>query len=163
MQQTEQYLLGSAPAGNYKSIKFNVGLSPSTNALLPEPNDSTFYKPSMWFGNTVQPWQGYIFVNFQGKIDTSTAANSTIAQMQPFTYRIGTNSHLKSVTMPDQNYTVSSDQTQYIHIVIDYNKLFSGIVLHNASNLNVVTTTDNGGALANQIANNIPLMFQYEQ
>jgi hypothetical protein len=161
-QQVEEYLLGNAPAGNYKSIKFNVGLAPSTNALLPEPSDSTFSKPNMWFGNTVSPWNGYVFVNLQGKIDTTNAANSTVAQMQPFCYRIGTNGHLKSVTMPDQNYTVSSNQTQFIHIIIDYNKLFSGVTLNNNSNLNVNSTADNAGSLANQIANNIPLMFHYE-
>lgn len=161
VMQTEPYPLGSVPSGNYKSIKFNVGLSPSTNALLPGPSDSTFYKPNMWFGNTVSPWQGYVFVNLQGKIDTTNAGNGTIAQMQPFSYRIGTNTHLKSVTMPDQSYSVLPEQTQYIHIVIDYAKLFTGIILNQNSNLNVLTTTDNGSSLSNQITNNIPLIFQY--
>ena len=158
----EQYLLGSVPSGNYKSIKFNVGLSPATNMLLPEPSDSTLFKPNMWFGNTVQPWQGYVFVNLQGKIDTTNAANGTLAQMQAFSYRIGTNAHLKSVTMPDQSYSILPDQTQFIHIIIDYNKLFTGIALNVNSNLKVNTTIDNAGSLANQIANNISLMFHYE-
>jgi hypothetical protein len=161
-QQEEAYMLGSVPVGNYKSIRFNVGLSPASNALLPEPSDSTFYKPNMWFGNTVQPWNGYVFVNFQGKIDTTSAANGTIAGMQPFLYRIGTDAHLKSVSMPDQNYTISSGQTQYIHIMIDYGKLFNGIALNSSGNLNVTTPGDNSGVLSNQIANNIPSMFIYQ-
>ena len=161
-QPIEEYMLGSVPAGNYKSIRFNVGLSPASNALLPEPSDSTFYKPNMWFGNTVQPWNGYVFVNFQGKIDTSNAANGTIAGMQTFSYRIGTDSHLKSVSMPDQNYTISPDQTQFIHIVIDYNKLFNGIILNGNSNLNVLSPLDNTSLISNQIANNISSMFIYQ-
>ena len=161
-QPIEEYMLGSVPAGNYKSIRFNVGLSPASNALMPEPSDSTFYKPNMWFGNTVQPWNGYVFVNFQGKIDTSNAANGTIAGMQTFSYRIGTDSHLKSVSMPDQNYTISPDQTQFIHIVIDYNKLFNGIILNGNSNLNVLSPLDNTSSISNQIANNISSMFIYQ-
>lgn len=161
-QPIEQYMLGSVPAGNYKSIRFNVGLSPATNALLPEPSDSTFYKPNMWFGNTVQPWNGYVFVNLQGNIDTTNAANATLAQMQPFSYRIGTDAHLKSITMPDQNYTISSGQTQFIHIVIDYSQLFSGITLNNNNNLSIMSKADNTSSLSNQMANNIPLMFHYE-
>ena len=105
---------------------------------------------------------GYVFVNFQGKIDTSNAANNTVAQMQPFSYKIGTNVHLKNVIMPDQNYSVIPNQTQFIHIIIDYSKLFNGIKLNTAGNLNVSTVADNAGTLANQVANNIPAMFRYE-
>ena len=158
----EEYMVGSVPSGNYQSIRFNVGLSPSTNSLLPEPSDSTLSKPNMWFGNSVQPWQGYVFVNLQGKIDTSTAANNTVAQMQPFSYRIGTNSHLTSISMPNQNYSVLPNQTQFIHIIIDYSKLFNGITLNLNSYLNVYSVADNSTVLSNQIANNIPLMFHYE-
>ncbi len=161
LMQVEQYNLGSVPAGNYKSIKFNVGLSASTNTSSPALSDSTLNKANMWFGATAQP-SGYIFANFQGKIDTSTAANGTLSQMRPFSYRIGTNVHLRSITMPDQNYTVSSNQTQYIHITVDYNKLFNAIVLHTVANLSVYTVADNGSVLSNQVANNIPLMFSYE-
>jgi hypothetical protein len=161
VMEIEEYLVGSVPAGNYKSIKFNVGLSPATNSTTPAANDSTLNKPNMWFGATAQP-SGYVFVNFQGKIDTTHAANATAAQMQPFNYRIGTNANLKSITMPDQSYSVLPNQVQFIHITIDYNKLFNGIQLNNANNLNVNTASDNSSALGIQITNNIPAMFTYE-
>jgi hypothetical protein len=64
--------------------------------------------------------------------------------------------------MPDKNYTVASNQTQFIHIVIDYSKIFTGITLRTAGNLSVGTAIDNAGPLATQITNNIPLMFVYE-
>lgn len=128
VMENEEYMLGSVPAGNYKSIKFNVGLTAATNSTTPAANDSTLNKPAMWFGSTAQP-SGYVFVNFQGKIDTSTAANLPVAQMQSFMYKIGTDAHLKNVSMPNQNYSVVPNQTQFIHIVIDYSKLFTGYSL----------------------------------
>ncbi|MEI6021090.1 MAG: MbnP family protein [Bacteroidota bacterium] len=159
--EIEQYLAGAVPSGNYKSIRFNVGLSPNTNTISPTSNDSIFNKPTMWFGNAAQP-SGYVFVNFQGKIDTSANANGTVQQMQAFIYRIGTNTHLKDVMMPDQNFSIIPNQTQFLHIVVDYNKLFKGIKLNLLSNLNLYSLSDNAAALSNQIANNIPAMFSYE-
>ncbi len=161
LMQIEEYLAGGAHPGNYKSIRFNVGLAPATNSTTPFANDSTLNKPIMWFGTTVQP-DGYVFVNFNGKIDTSNAANNTVAQMQPFSYKIGTNANVKNVSMPVQNYMVVSSNVTYIHIVIDYNKLFTGIQLNNPANLIMNTASANGNSLATQLANNIPSMFRYE-
>ena len=160
-QEEEVYSIGSVPSGNYKSVKFNVGLSASTNASTPAVADSTLNTPPMWFGATAQP-MGFVFVNFQGTIDTTTAGTSTVAQMQPFSYKIGTNANLKNVLMPDQNYTVSPNAAQYVHIIVDYNKLFTGVVLNSASNLTMNTVSANGTALGIQLANNIPSMFHYE-
>jgi hypothetical protein len=160
-QGEEEYVIGNVPAGNYKSIKFNVGLSATTNAAIPANSDSTLNQPAMWFGNTAQP-SGFIFLNFEGTIDTTTAGNASVSQMQTFNYKIGTGMNLKTVTMPDQNYTVSADQVQYIHMVADYNMLFDGIQLNLSSNLNVVSPSDNATMLGMQIANNIPMMFRYE-
>ncbi|MGZ3884927.1 MAG: MbnP family protein [Bacteroidia bacterium] len=161
LMEVEEYMAGSVPSGNYKSIRFNVGLSAATNSTTPAANDSTLNRANMWFGTTAQP-SGYVFLNFQGKIDTSAAANNSVAQMQPFKYRIGTNAHLKNISMPDQNYTVTPNQVQFVHIVIDYNKLLTGVTLNVNSNLTINTTADNALPLATQITNNIPLMFSYE-
>jgi hypothetical protein len=160
-QGTEVYMVGNVPSGNYRSVKFNVGLSAATNASTPAAADSTLNQPAMWFGATAQP-SGFVFLNFQGTIDTTTAANGSIAQMQPFSYKIGTNTNLKSVTMPDKNYTVSPNQAQYIHMVIDYNMLLMGIPLNVNPNLNMSTTAANATALGTQLTNNIPMMFMYE-
>jgi hypothetical protein len=157
----EVYQIGSVPAGNYKSVKFNVGLNSATNAAMPAVSDSTLNQPPMWFGSTAQP-SGFVFVNFEGLIDTSNAANGTAAQMQPFSYKIGTNANIKTVTMPDQNYTVSPNQAQYIHLVADYNMLFMGFYMNVNSNLMMNTNAANATPLGIQIANNIPTMFSYE-
>jgi hypothetical protein len=82
--------------------------------------------------------------------------------LQPFSYKIGTNANLKQVTMPAQNYSVAPGQTQVIHIVTDYNKLFTNVQLNNQSNLMIASPADNGTALGTTISNNIPSMFDYE-
>jgi len=160
--EVEEYLVGSVPSGNYRSIRFQVGLSSATNSTTPASNDSTLNRPAMWFGSSAQPL-GYVFVNFQGKIDTSNAANGTAAQMQTFSYKIGTNANLKQINMPDQNYSVLPNQTQFVHITVNYNKLFTGIQLNNANNLTMNTVSANSSTLAAQLAGNIASMFSYEE
>ena len=159
--ETEAYLIGNVPAGNYKSIHFSVGLSAAENAKTPVANDTVFYHPEMWFGNTTQP-VGYIFLNVQGKIDTTALANGTKAQMVPFSYKIGTIANSRQVIMPDQNFTVLPDQDDYEHIIINYMRIFDGVDLSKARNLSVQNTADNSNVLAIQISNNIPNMFHYE-
>jgi hypothetical protein len=156
----ETYMVGDAPIGNYKSIRFKVGLDPTTNLLSPtNPSDSAILnKPEMWFGNTAQP-DGYVFMNVQGRIDTSANKNKPLV---PFAYKIGTNAHYTQVNMGDNPFTVEEGKTAYGHLAIDCNKLFNGISLNQLSNLSVKTASDNNSALATKIANNIPAMFIYE-
>jgi len=160
----ESYIVGEAPVGNYKSIRFKVGLDAATNQLSPTtPSDSALLnKPAMWFSSSVQP-DGYVFMNVQGKIDTTADASGTNAQMQPFTFKIGTNANYKQVTMPDKNFSIVPDQVQFGHIIIDYTKLFNGLQLYQPANFSVTTAAANASAPATTIANNIPQMFFYEQ
>ena len=113
----------------------------------------------MWFGNTAQPG-GYVFINFQGNIDTTRSATGN--NLVPFAYKIGTNANKCTVTMPAQAFTVIGTQTQLVHLLIDYNKLFTGIDLTNPANLTLTTSAANSSALGKQLAKNIPLMFSYE-
>ena len=160
--ENEAYLVGNVPAGNYRSVRFSVGLSAMENAKTPVAGDTVFYRPEMWFGNTAQP-QGFVFLNVQGKIDTTALGNGTEDQMVQFTYKIGTAASLKQVVMPDQNFSVFPNQIEYVHMLINYMKIFDGIDLSKASNLSVQSTTDNSGSVATQIVNNIPGMFSYEK
>jgi hypothetical protein len=162
--ETETYVVAEVPAGNYKSIHFKVGLDPATNLLNPttSADSSILNRPAMWFNANAQP-DGYVFMNVQGKIDTTSDASGTVAQMQNFTYKIGTNANYKQVNMPDKNFTILPDQVEYGHILIDYSKLFNGITLNQAANLSVTSAAANSTAPATIIANNIPAMFIYEQ
>ncbi|MCS6824252.1 MAG: hypothetical protein NZ529_08145 [Cytophagaceae bacterium] len=157
------YSLGKIPAGNYKSIRFDVGLSPEVNALSPGAGKpSPLNASNMWFGPTAQP-DGYIFMNVQGKIDTTTSASAPESHMASFIYRIGTNENLKTVTMPKKNYTIMPDKTNFLHLKINYAKLFSSIDLRNPSNLIVYSAADNSSSLAKTLTQNIISMFSYEK
>ncbi len=158
------YNIGDVPVGNYKAVRFKIGLDPATNALSPDqsPDSVLLNHPEMWFGNTAQP-DGYIFMTAKGKIDTSENADGTVSEMRPFSYNIGTNSHYTQIIMPDKNFSVYPDQTGFLHVIVDYYKLFNGIGLNNSQNLSAVSVQENSQTPATIIAGNIPLLFRYEE
>ena len=161
VQEIEEITVGTVPAGNYKSVRFTVGLDSTTNHTTPANSNTTLNHTDMWFGSTVQP-DGFIFVNFQGMIDTTTAADMS-SPMQPFSYKIGTDANKKQVSMPDKNFTITPNSIGMVHIVIDYSQLFNGITLNNQNNLVLANASDNATALGILVKNNIPSMFQYEE
>lgn len=156
---TETYAAGKIPVGNYKGLRFKIGLKTATNALNPSASkDSLALSHSeMWFGNTAQP-DGYAYLVVKGSIDT-TSDNS--GDMQPFSYKIGTNENYVQVTLPEQNFTILENQAEYAHLGVDFSKLFSGVQLNQSSNLSV-EKADNSSVLAKKITANIPLMFKYD-
>ena len=159
-QLRKPYTIGRVPLGSYVSIKFNIGLSPVQNASNPAPADSALNQSSMWFGTSAQP-STYVFVNFQGTIDTSATATCSVPQMKPFSYKIGLNSSLQTISFPIQNCSFIENQVQYIHMIIDYSKLFNGVDINISSNLFMNTTGANTDSVGTRIAANIPLMFHY--
>ena len=158
MLDIDTYLAGKVPVGNYKAIRFKVGLDAATNALSPNADSSLLNHSEMWFGANAQP-DGYVFMHVMGQIDT-TSNHSGV--MLPFEYKIGGAANYKQVQMPDKNLTILKDQLTYAHIIIDYNNLFQGVSLVHPENLSVVKLSDNTSAAGIQIANNIPAMFVYE-
>lgn len=158
------YEIADVAVGNYKSVRFKVGLDPVTNGLNPQqsPDSALLNHPEMWFGSTTQP-DGYVFVAASGKIDSSENADNTASEMVPFIYKIGTNSHYTQVNMPDKNVSVYPNQTAYLHVIVDYYKLFTGLKLNDPLNLSATTVQENSQTPATTIANNIPLMFRYEE
>ena len=120
------YFINTVPAEDYLSVSFNVGIDSATNTKNPSTfiSSSPLYlqQPSMWFGST---FQGYIFLNANGLVDTSANNNGTVNY--PFTLQLGTNAELMNITMPDRPFTVLAGTSQYVNIIADYGKLFSGI------------------------------------
>ncbi|MEY2830736.1 MAG: hypothetical protein RIQ33_2594 [Bacteroidota bacterium] len=157
----EEIVIGSVPVGNYKTVKFNIGFDATENQVLPTSN-SILNHSEMWFGSTFTTNDGYVFAHLSGKIDTSISMNGNINQMQSFDYKIGKNNHYTSITMPEQNFSVTANLNQYIHLTIDYGKLLDGIDVTNSSNLNVKTISDNSTSLANKLAANLSKIFSYE-
>ncbi|HSY62769.1 MAG TPA: MbnP family protein [Cytophaga sp.] len=154
------YGLGNVPVGNYKSIKFDVGVPGAVNAQIPS-GTGKLNTPAMWFSSTAQT-NNYIFMNAVGKIDTTAAMNAADVDMVSFVYKIGTNSNVVHISMPNQNVSVQPGTMAYIHMVADYAELFNGLDLTNNDNLSIETAADNASSLAIDIAANMGNMFKYE-
>jgi hypothetical protein len=152
----EDYMIGSVPAGNYTAVSFNVGIDPATNATLPSSYPSTSVlspqKPSMWFS----PTQGYVFMNIQGKVDTSAKNNGSVNF--PISYKIGGNDLLKTINLPARTLSVVANGNERIHLIADYAKLLNGVNFKIQNN----ATPWSNKAVAVQMASQIPLMFKYE-
>ena len=162
VKETEPYVLGDVPTGNYKSVRFNVGLTPTQNLVVPAAADTNFQnRLEMWFGTTAQPL-GYKFINFEGSIDTTASGMGGLSAMAPFKIHIGTNANIKMVMLPEQAFSVTKETTSEVHVTIDYNKLFHNIDLTVPANRSVVTVADNNLSVAHTIANNIQSLFSYE-
>lgn len=157
--EEQAYPIENVPIGNYKQIKFKVGLNAELNTVSPgNSSDSTILNhPEMWFSNTAQP-DGYVFLNVQGSIDTSTNLNGNLI---PFEYKIGTNNNYTSVSLPEQNFTIFKDMEVYQHILIDYSKLLNGVQLNDSLNLKIHSISDNNSAIATSIVDNIPSIFNF--
>ncbi len=152
--ESDTYVIGDAPVGNYKSVRFKIGVPPSANQIdFSKTTDSV-----MWFSKT-KAEDGYIFLNAQGKIDTSEAYTGTLT---PFVYKIGSNVNYKQVEMPRKDFTIVAGEIYYVHLIADFNRLFSGIKINDNANLHVNTIDDNTSPLAQKILNNIPSLFIYE-
>ena len=160
--ENETYPADKVPSGNYKSIRFSVGLDSTSNEKVPVSEaDSLQNNPSMWFWTSAQP-KGYVFVNLQGKIDTTKDGTGTEGQMQPFIYKIGTNANYRQVVLPDNNFTIFPNQQTFVHLIINYMQLLKGVQLSNSNNLLLTDPSENSTPLAIEISNNIPVMFKYE-
>jgi hypothetical protein len=154
----EEFTIGSIPSGNYKTVTFDVGIDSPVNHTNPAMYHSTqalSAKPtSMWFGST---GKGYIFINIAGLLDSSVA--KTGKATYPFSYQIGSDALVKTITMPDQAFTALPNTPAIVHLTIDYGKLFKGITVKTQNK----TATYDDPVTAAAIATNIADMFSYEE
>jgi hypothetical protein len=155
-KEVEEFEIGEVPIGNYKTVRFKVGLNSTVNASTPLANDTVLNEPSMWFNTSAQP-DGYAFLHFKGAIDTSVAGNAT--KLSAFDFKIGTSAHFHMVTLPEKQFSVSKSGG-LVHFVADYSKLFTNVDLKGL--LFVTDKADNSSALAAIIGDNIMEMFDYE-
>jgi hypothetical protein len=158
--ESESVTIGNVPVGNYKTVRFKVGLSPTVNALEPTTSGyaNLLNQPEMWFSSSVQP-DGYTFLNFSGSIDTTLTKTG---DKVPFEYKIGTNANLTQIEMPAQNFTIYKDVVGYVHMKIEYDRLFEGVQLSNHANLHVKTKADNALPIVETLKKNIQKLFIYE-
>lgn len=155
------YKLGNVPVGNYKSIRFDVGLPAAINAQIPSGSVGKLNNSAMWFTGSAQA-NNYVFMHAAGKIDTTATKDAADADMVPFVYKIGTNNNVVHISMPNQNVSVQPNTMAYIHMEADYAALFEGLDLTDEDNLSVATKADNASSLVIDITANMANMFKYE-
>jgi hypothetical protein len=151
---TEEYLVDSVPVGNYKSISFTVGLDPTTNTTDPSQHSSgalAEQSPSMYFGEG----KGYIFMNIQGRADTSAAQNGDLNI--PFSYQIGTDNLSRTVNMPANSFSMVAYQSQTLDIKVDYSVFLQSINFKTQA----ACTPFSDEVFATTLANRIPKMFSW--
>lgn len=146
-------------AGDYKAIKFNVGIADSlTNhgdpSLQPVGSPLSLQTPSMhWSWNT-----GYIFFRLDGLVDTS--ANNQHGATESLTFHLGRLSSVRAVTV-EQNFTVvgtHDNPGQYVaDLTLNVEDVFAGIDIKTDR----VTMTMNNPTLATEACNNLPNAFEF--
>ncbi|HWB62400.1 MAG TPA: MbnP family protein [Chitinophagales bacterium] len=158
---TSQYILGSVPPGNYKSVSFTVGLNSSVNHSDPSShtgNDPLANQtPSMHFGNDSM---GYIFMAVEGLVDTTGSGTPQAV----LSYHIGSDALLQGVSLPDHSaspygamFVANGNKVVSINLQADYKVLMQ----HVDVKLNPVTNTYDFYAVADSLAGSIPSMFRY--
>ncbi len=148
----------SIDAGDYKAIKFNVGIADSSvnhgdPVLYPSNHPLALQNPSMhWSWNS-----GYIFFKLDGLADTS--ANNQHGVTEPLTFHLGGLSSVRTITVNETFSVVGthSNPGKYeADVVLDVADVFTGINLKTDR----VTMTMNNPALATQACDNLQNAFE---
>jgi hypothetical protein len=151
----EEYVVASIPTGNYTQVAFEVGLSDAQNATLPSSYSSSnvLSTTDMFFGGS----NGYKFLTIDGFADT-TAAQTGVMDM-PIHYDLGTNAERVSVTMPEENFTILTDNHTYFHLIVDYGVLLQGIDFKTQSQ----ATPFSNPTVAQQLVGNVSNMIHLDE
>jgi hypothetical protein len=157
----ETYNLGLAPVGNYVGIRFYLGLNQTQNFSPQLNSDSMLETSSMWLGPNVST-EGRKFIHFKGKIDTSTAGIADTSAWKAFDFQLGTSLHYQQVVLPNKNFSILQAYPYFVHLEIDFAKLLEGVDL-SQTDLNVIGTSGNLGALSEQLKLKTVEMVKYEE
>jgi hypothetical protein len=155
---TINYDLGSVPVGDYKGLKFKIGIDSATNhmdpTVYPASNPLAIQSPAIHWS-----WSsGYIFMMIEGTCDT-TASNTGALSFGQYDrgmfFHIGMDNYYKEVDLSSSAFSVLSTEAKTLSIKSDLNTFFTNV---NLKTENQTHTMDNM-MLATKAANNIPNMF----
>jgi hypothetical protein len=150
-------IITTAPAGQYKALKFAIGVDPSLNngdpSVYPNDHPLSIYNGQHWNWNT-----GYIFYKLEGRYDTA-GVNADNAPF--FLYHVGLNALYKENELLKNIYLIGGD-TSVIRIIIHADKIFynSSDTIDLATD-NFTHTTDNY-SLAERVNNNLSASMTIE-
>ena len=147
------YDLGTWPSGNYKEIRFKVGVGGMTNRIDPSqvPADHSLAKQTDY--NNHWNWNaGYLYLRMDGKIDTDADA----VPDEKWAVHLGTERFLREVKL-EGDFKLENDQQATIDINIDYGELLKNVDLSDPDQR--ICHTMNNLPVANAVAGQIESAF----
>ncbi len=152
----QDYELGLVPVGNYKGLKFIIGLDSVTNHSDPTSyasgNPLAIQTPGIHWS-----WSsGYIFFKVEGLCDTTAAANGSATY--PFFFHIGMDSFKRTIDFSTSSFSVVSGSDKEVAFVFDLKKVLQNVDLRTENE----THTMNNMPLATKIANNFSAAMELE-
>lgn len=150
--ENEEYAIGDFPAGDYTSVKFDIGIDSVTNhgdpSLYPIGDPLGAQSPSMHWG-----WSfGYIFMRIDGEADTD--ADGVPDPAGAFEMHLGSDHYLATIEV-EMPISIGQGLENIVHLQADWTTFFTGVDMVND---NTTHTTDNV-TLANTLFDNVYTMF----
>lgn len=109
--------LGEWPAGNYKGIKFGLGVNETMNAT--QPSDYDLDHPLT--ASNYWSWaSGYVFTKIEGNADLNNDGEFE----EKLTFHIGRNDYYRNMSF-EQNLEITSDETNIITFDVDIQKVLT--------------------------------------
>jgi len=149
--------LGKVPYGNYKGLRFSVGIDSVTNhsdpTIYPASNPLAIQTPGMHWS-----WKsGYIFMMVEGSCDTTASKNEALINgqfNQSLIIHIGLDKFYRNVEISNASISVG-DSTKSVNLKADMNRMLGEVDLKTEHS----TKSFNNSSFATKVANNIPSMF----
>lgn len=150
----ENYTSALVPLGDYKEIKFGIGV----DSLLNDTDPTTYNvgHPLSTFQNTYWPWVAqYRFIMLEGRADTINGSSSNLNQL--LSYHTGAKSLYREYSK-SINFSIQLDATHEESLSINLNKIFYG----SAGDVDLIneTSTHSYSPLALKITENFKLAIE---
>lgn len=137
--------LTDLPAGQYRGLRFNVGVDEAHNHSL----DTLAGELNAGVGMSWNWNSGFIFMKAEGEVGLSSDGFE-----KSFTFHIGRDESLREVEL-DQVFQVGSDRGAQLRLRAELTQIFDGLTREN--NLSIL-----GGSVAQTIADNYGAMWSVE-
>jgi hypothetical protein len=152
------YPLGAVPVGDYKGIRFGVGVDSAANhadnTKYPTTHPLAMQSPSIYWS-----WKsGYIFMMFEGNCDTTDTQTDVLTYNQfskSFFYHIGMDMLYSQVDLSTSAFSVGNVPKE-IKLEANLDNFFTNIDLKKE---NMTHSMGAGAPLAIKAKGNIPTMF----
>lgn len=154
--ENEEFSIGQVPVGNYKSVRFYVGLDSIDDGIEPNNSGDTLFTnhPEMFMPSTNGNYKYFrIDGNMTMQVDSTRSS---------FWIYLGTAKQYVQVVMPDQPFAVYANQANWCHIIADMDKLLYPYDSTSPMSYDITDAQGNAQSFADIWPARIKNMFRYE-